>query len=90
MLLLQRLRILTVSLQYRDSYPTIISFLQIATCAYYYIVFVSIGIGKAGAIPWRLPSDLAFFKRVTTDVSSSPTARNAVVMGRKTWEVCCV
>lgn len=43
------------------------------------------GIGKDGRLPWRLPGDMAYFKRLTTEV---PTAgqRNAVIMGRKTWE----
>ena len=35
-------------------------------------------IGADGELPWRLPEDLAHFKRVTTD--------NVVVMGRKTFE----
>jgi len=35
-------------------------------------------IGRAGALPWRLPDDLAFFKRTT--------AGHPVVMGRKTFE----
>ena len=35
-------------------------------------------IGRAGALPWKLPEDLAFFKRVTTG--------HPVVMGRKTFE----
>lgn len=35
-------------------------------------------IGRDGAIPWRLPEDLARFKALTTG--------HAVVMGRKTWE----
>lgn len=43
------------------------------------------GIGKAGELPWNLPRDLAFFKRTTTEVRR-PGLRNAVVMGRKTWE----
>lgn len=42
------------------------------------------GIGKDGSLPWRLPGDMAHFKRVT---SSAPDGkRNAVIMGRKTWE----
>ncbi len=35
-------------------------------------------IGRAGAMPWHLPEDLAFFKRTTTG--------HPVVMGRKTYE----
>lgn len=35
-------------------------------------------IGKAGALPWHLPEDLAHFKRLTSG--------HIVVMGRKTWE----
>lgn len=43
------------------------------------------GIGKDGKLPWRLPSDLKFFKQLTMS-TSDPGKRNAVVMGRKTWE----
>jgi dihydrofolate reductase len=35
-------------------------------------------IGRDNGIPWRLPSDLAHFKRTTID--------HTIVMGRKTWE----
>jgi dihydrofolate reductase len=35
-------------------------------------------IGNAGTLPWRLKSDLAFFKRVTLG--------KPIIMGRKTWE----
>lgn len=35
-------------------------------------------IGSGGALPWRLPSDLAHFKRITMG--------HAVIMGRRTWE----
>lgn len=35
-------------------------------------------IGRDNALPWRLPGDLAHFKRVTM---GSP-----IIMGRKTWE----
>jgi len=35
-------------------------------------------IGRAGTLPWHLPEDLAFFKRVTSG--------HPVVMGRKTFE----
>jgi dihydrofolate reductase/thymidylate synthase len=42
------------------------------------------GIGKDGALPWKLPEDMAHFKKVTT--SCPDGMRNAVIMGRKTWE----
>ncbi|WP_434615067.1 dihydrofolate reductase [Arthrobacter sp. A5] len=35
-------------------------------------------IGKDGGMPWRLPEDMAHFKRVTTG--------HPVIMGRRTWE----
>jgi dihydrofolate reductase len=35
-------------------------------------------IGRDGAMPWRLPEDLAYFKRVTMG--------HPIVMGRKTYE----
>jgi dihydrofolate reductase len=35
-------------------------------------------IGRGGSLPWHLPEDLAFFKRVTSG--------HPVVMGRKTFE----
>ena len=35
-------------------------------------------IGRDGKIPWHLPNDLRYFKRITTD--------HTVVMGRKTFE----
>ncbi|KAG5459073.1 MAG: dihydrofolate reductase-like domain-containing protein [Olpidium bornovanus] len=49
------------------------------------------GIGKAGALPWRLRGDMAFFRQVTTNLLSAEDRRrgavvNAVIMGRKTWE----
>jgi dihydrofolate reductase/thymidylate synthase len=34
--------------------------------------------------PWKLPGDMAYFKRVTTE--APPQMRNALIMGRKTWE----
>lgn len=42
------------------------------------------GIGKDGTIPWRLPDEMAHFKKITT--AASMFKRNAVIMGRKTWE----
>ncbi|KAI4318635.1 hypothetical protein MLD38_032312 [Melastoma candidum] len=45
----------------------------------------AMGIGKNGKLPWRLPSDLKFFKNLTlTTVETGK--RNAIIMGRKTWE----
>ena len=35
-------------------------------------------IGKDGGLPWRLPEDMAHFKRTTSG--------HPVVMGRKTWD----
>ena len=43
------------------------------------------GIGKANGLPWpKLRGDLQHFKRITSTASEG--LRNAVVMGRKTWE----
>jgi len=36
-------------------------------------------IGNKGELPWRLPSDLAHFKKITTEA-------RVVIMGRKTYE----
>ncbi|KAG1801646.1 dihydrofolate reductase-like domain-containing protein [Suillus plorans] len=42
------------------------------------------GIGQHGGLPWRLSKEMAYFARVT---STAPEGRrNAVIMGRKTWE----
>jgi len=41
----------------------------------------AMGIGRGGDLPWHLPGDLAYFKRMTLG-----EGRNAVIMGRKTWE----
>lgn len=43
------------------------------------------GIGKDGKLPWKLPSDLKFFKDITLSTFDSGK-KNAVIMGRKTWE----
>lgn len=43
------------------------------------------GIGKANDLPWpKLKEDLRFLRRITTD--APPGKRNAVIMGRLTWE----
>lgn len=39
------------------------------------------GIGKNGALPWRIKEDLAHFSKMTKGQGN-----NAVIMGRKTWE----
>ena len=41
------------------------------------------GIGRDGTLPWRIPADMAFFKRLT--LGKQPE-KNAVVMGRVTWD----
>ena len=41
------------------------------------------GIGQAGALPWRLPGEMAYFKRLTSEAPAGQ--RNAVIMGRKTY-----
>lgn len=43
-----------------------------------------LGIGKNNSLPWRLPSDLKFFKQKT--LTASAGKKNAVIMGRKTWD----
>jgi len=43
------------------------------------------GIGKGGTLPWSLPGDMAYFKKLTSTTSGRDMV-NAVVMGRKTWE----
>lgn len=52
---------------------------------------VNNGIGCDGLIPWRIQEELNFFFQKTTNLNKkgqTPSAelRNAVIMGRKTWE----
>ena len=44
------------------------------------------GIGMAGALPWRIPEDMAHFKRVTMAAEEGESKVNAVIMGRRTWD----
>ncbi|KAF3354106.1 hypothetical protein VdG1_00363 [Verticillium dahliae VDG1] len=49
----------------------------------------TMGIGRSGTLPWTgLKREMAYFARVTKRLPASapPTALNAVIMGRKTWE----
>lgn len=43
---------------------------------------LNFGIGLNGKLPWHLPSDLKMFKKITC----SGTNKNAVIMGRKTYD----
>ena len=45
----------------------------------------SLGIGFNGELPWRLKSEMKHFAS-TTSTTKDPTKKNAVIMGRKTWE----
>jgi dihydrofolate reductase len=40
------------------------------------------GIGAHGTLPWHVPEDMRFFKEMTL----SGGGKNAVIMGRRTWE----
>lgn len=46
---------------------------------------VSRGIGYNGKLCWNIPQDMAHFKRITSNIPK-PGTKNAVIMGRKTWE----
>ena len=43
------------------------------------------GIGAGGSLPWRLKTELRYFARMTK-TTVDKEKRNAVLMGRKTWE----
>jgi dihydrofolate reductase/thymidylate synthase len=44
------------------------------------------GIGQDNTLPWpRLPGDVKFFRDLTLQ-TTDPRKRNAVIMGRKTWQ----
>ena len=42
------------------------------------------GIGRDSLLPWRLPKEMKYFARVTTNAPEGHY--NAVIMGRNTWE----
>ncbi len=47
------------------------------------------GIGKNGNLPWRLPTDMSAFQKLTTkfrEPGFETAATNVVIMGRKTWD----
>ena len=39
------------------------------------------GMGKNNQLPWKLPSDMKMFKKITTSGSNI----NSIIMGRKTF-----
>lgn len=41
------------------------------------------GIGRQGMLPWRIPEDLSYFRKLTRTAPEGQ--RNAIIMGRKTW-----
>lgn len=43
------------------------------------------GIGYQGSLPWRLSREMKYFRQVTS-MTADPSKRNAVIMGRKTWD----
>lgn len=43
------------------------------------------GIWKNGDLAWRIPEDMKFFKKVTSQTKKK-SRQNAVIMWRKTWE----
>lgn len=45
----------------------------------------NMGIGVNGTLPWRLKKEMAYFTTMTSKVRD-PSKKNAVIMGRKTWD----
>lgn len=53
------------------------------------VVTKSNGLGTNGQLPWRLPKEMAHFRKATNATGrngENASAINAVIMGRKTWE----
>ena len=44
-----------------------------------------LGIGRNGQLPWKISGDMKYFKSLTQKTRDA-TKKNAVVMGRNTWE----
>jgi len=43
-------------------------------------------IGKNNDIPWKLPNDMKYFKKITVGDAVESGVMNHVIMGRKNWE----
>ncbi|CCD24942.1 dihydrofolate reductase NDAI_0E01260 [Naumovozyma dairenensis CBS 421] len=43
------------------------------------------GIGFQGSLPWRLSKEMKYFRQVTS-LTKDSQKKNAVIMGRKTWQ----
>jgi len=43
------------------------------------------GIGYYNSIPWNIKDEMKLFKKITTDINSD-FKKNAVIMGRNTWD----
>jgi len=43
------------------------------------------GIGINNSIPWNIKDEMLLFRKITTDVNNSNNKKNAVIMGRNTW-----
>lgn len=43
------------------------------------------GMGKNNDLPWKIPGDIEHF-RILTSQSTSADLKNAVIMGRRTWQ----
>lgn len=44
----------------------------------------NLGIGYKNKLPWKIPEEMAYFKKITTQEHAY--GNNCVIMGRKTWE----